>query len=306
MSAPNALNNRKSSFPLPDDKQEIILLWQDIFQDSNDFIYLFFSRVYKPENTLVVKKDHRIISFLQMIPYEIKTISGILPAAYLCGVCTLPSERGNGIMKTLMAEAMEKMHQKGYLISTLIPAAPWLFDFYKKFGYIYPINHEVDTIYSSDKQLPDAGFETMISSDYTIIEGTTDKHFSYFDRKQRERRCALLHNAYDFETIVRDLKYDGGNVWVALKKNIPVGIAFAKPEAKDKIIIKEIFYDNAPIKETLIHYLLNLYNARTAEVHLPFNTGKNKNRKNQPYGLACILDKQITDISGLYMTLMLE
>ncbi|MDR0697710.1 MAG: GNAT family N-acetyltransferase [Tannerella sp.] len=306
MSASKVLNNRKSSYPLSGDKQEIISLWQDIFQDSNEFIDLFFSRVYKPGNALVIKKDDRIISSLQMIPYEIKTTSGIIPAAYICGVCTLPSERRKGIMKTLMAEAVEEMHQRGYLISTLIPAEPWLFDFYKKFGYAHPINHEIDTIHSSDKQLPDTEFETTTSADYTFVECTTGKHFSYFDRKQRERRCALLHNAFDFETIVRDLTYDGGNAWVALKKNIPVGIAFAKPELKDKIIIKEIFCDSAPIKESLIHYILNLYNARTAEVHLPLNTGKNKNRKNQPYGLACILDKQITDLPDLYMTLMLE
>jgi predicted acetyltransferase len=306
MSAFNVLNNRKSSHPLSGDKQETAMLWQDIFQDSDEFINLFFSRVYKPENTLVIKKDFRIISSLQMVPYEIKTIFGIIPAAYICGVCTLPSERGKGVMKTLMAEAMEEMHQRGYLISTLIPASPWLFDFYKKFGYTYPINHEVDTIYSSDKQPLNAGFETTILTDYTFVECTTDKHFSYFDRKQRERRCAVLHNAYDFETIVRDLAYDSGNAWVALNKNIPVGIAFAKPESNDKIIIKEIFYDNASIKEALIHYILNLYNARTAEVHLPSNIEKNKNRKNLSYGLACILDGQITDISGLYMTLMLE
>ncbi|MDR2774058.1 MAG: GNAT family N-acetyltransferase [Tannerella sp.] len=300
------LNNRKSSHPSAGDQQEIVMLWQDIFQDSDNFTDLFFSRVYKPENTLVIKKDHRIISSLQMVPYEIKTIFGIIPAAYICGVCTLPSERGKGAMKTLMAEAMEDMHQRGYSISTLIPATPRLFDFYRRFGYTYPIDHEVDTIHYSGKQPLNAVSETTALADFTFAGCTTDKHFPYFDRKQRERRCAVLHNACDLETIVRDLAYDGGNAWVALKKNNPAGIAFAKPESKDKIIIKEIFYDNTLIKEALIRYILNLYNARTAEMRLPSNTEKDKTLEKQPYGLACILDEQITDISGLYMTLMLE
>jgi GNAT superfamily N-acetyltransferase len=283
-----------SLHPVPGDKQEIVRLWQDVFQDSDEFAGLFFNRVYKPENTLVVKKDNRIISALQMIPYEIKTVYGILPSAYVCGVCTHPSERGKGIMKTLMAGAMDEMRRRGYPVSTLIPAEPWLVDFYRKFGYTCPISHETE-IYSSAKQPPDAG--------YTFTECAADEHFPFFDRKQRERPCAVLHNAYDLETILRDLAYDGGKAWVALRKNIPAGIAFAKPEAAGKIIIKEILYDRPAVREALIHHILNRYNARTAEIHFPSRT---VDRKTKPYGLACILDNQRIDISDLYMTLMLD
>jgi predicted acetyltransferase len=305
MPVPDTPNNSVPSHPLPSDKQEMTSLWQETFRDSDEFAGLFFSRVYKPENTLVIKKNNRIISALQMIPCKVKTMRRIIPAAYVCGVCTLPTERGKGIMKRLMAEAMEEMRRKGYLISTLIPAEPWLFDFYKRFGYTYPINHEVE-IYSPGKQPAGAGYGTTNLPDYTFAACATDEHFPYFDRKQRERRCAVLHNACDFETIVRDLTYDGGNAWVALEKDVPAGIAFTKPEAEDKIIIKEILYDNAPAKEALIHYTLNLYHARTAEVHLPFDTETSAAPRKQPYGLACILDGQITGISDLYMTLMLD
>jgi GNAT superfamily N-acetyltransferase len=280
--------------PLPGDRQELVRLWQDVFQDSDEFTGLFFTRVYKPENTLVVKKDNRIISALQMVPYEIKTVYGIIPSAYVCGVCTHPSERGRGIMKTLMAGAMDEMRRRGYSVSMLIPAEPRLFDFYRKFGYTYPIRHETET-YSSAGQPPSAG--------YTFTECATDEHFPFFDRKQRERPCAVLHNACDLETILRDLACDDGNAWVALRKNIPAGIAFARPATEGTIIIKEILYDRPAVKDALIHHLLNRYNAWTAEIHLPLHT---VDRKAKPYGLACILDKQITGISDLYMTLMLD
>ncbi|MDR1224412.1 MAG: GNAT family N-acetyltransferase, partial [Tannerella sp.] len=136
---------QRSQHPRPDDKQDVAALWQDVFQDSGDFVNLFFNRVYKPENTLVIKRDNRILSALQMIPYQLKIDRTVLPSAYICGVCTHPSERGKGLMNKLMSEAMEVMRQKGYLISTLIPAEPWLFDFYKKFGYTHPVNYKTET-----------------------------------------------------------------------------------------------------------------------------------------------------------------
>jgi predicted acetyltransferase len=315
-------HNSISLVPHLDDKQKIADLWQEVFHDSDDFIELFFNRVYKPENTLVIKRDNRIISALQMIPYQLKIDHKIFPSAYICGVCTHPSERGKGIMNTLMTEAMEVMRQKGYLISTLIPAEPWLFDFYKKFGYTHPVNYDTET-YSSGIQSVNTNNVLIHISDhsaiwqtnktgYTFAECTTDKYFPYFDRKQHDRRCTVLHNKYDFDTIIRDLKYDRGATWVVLTENNPVGMAFAKPESGNTVCIKEIVYDNMSVKEALIAHILNQYHVRRAKIRIPFNPEKSPaiiqshKQKTQPYGLACILDKQNRKITDLYMSLMLD
>jgi predicted acetyltransferase len=302
----NTPDRKSSSFPLPGDKPEVAALWQEVFRDSDGFVDLFFSRVYKPGNTLVMKKAGKIIAALQMIPCEIKTANGILPSAYVCGVCTHPSERGKGVMKALMTEAMAVMRQRGYAASTLIPAEPWLFDFYRRFGYSYPIGYGVET-YSSGRQ-PVRVEERFILSppDYTFIKCTTDTCFPYFDRKQRERPCAVIHDAYGFETILRDLACDGGDAWVAFRENNPAGMAFAKPAPGNKIIIKEIMYDTSSVKEAFISYLLHRYNALTAEVRVPLPTEENAGRKNHPYGLACIFDDRVTGLSNIYMALMLD
>ncbi|MDR2679544.1 MAG: GNAT family N-acetyltransferase [Tannerella sp.] len=303
----NTPDSRPSSFPLPEDKPEVAALWQEVFHDSGEFTDLFFSRVYKPENTLVTKKDNGIIAALQMIPYEIKTANGILPSAYVCGVCTRPSERGKGVMKALMTDAMAVMRQRGYAVSILIPAEAWLFEFYRRFGYSHPVDCGAETYSSASPPVQAADTfnivrETVSASDYTFTECTADKYFPYFDRKQRERPCAVLHDASDFETIIRDLACDGGHAWTALRANRPAGMAFAKPAAGNNVIIKEILYDSLPVKEALIRYILRRYNARTAEVRVPRSAGENAGA----YGLACILDNRTTNISGLYMTLMLD
>ncbi|MDR0700525.1 MAG: GNAT family N-acetyltransferase [Tannerella sp.] len=289
--------------PLSDDRHEIMALWQETFRDSDAFVDLFFHRVFKPENTLVVKRNNRIISALQMIPCEVKVADSILSSAYVCGVCTLPTERGKGIMHRLMADAMNVMRRKGYILSVLIPAESWLFDFYRKFGYIYPVSYTTEFYSPKDSSM------SAEVSGYTFTLCTAENGFPYFDRKQRERRCAVLHNVYDFETILRDLICDHGSTWIALKENKPAGIAFAKLESGSMIRIKEMLYDDPPAKKALVDHLLHLYHAQTAKIHLPFKPGKSiisVNLQIESYGLACALDKQNREIADLYMSLMLD
>ena len=310
--------SRISSLPLPEDRDEMLSLWQTTFQDSDEFADMFFRRVYKPENTLVIKKDGKIVSALQMIPYDIKNGDDIIPSAYVCGVCTLTLERGKGYMKILMNEAMDFMRQKGYYISTLIPAHPWLFEIYKKFGYIFPVNYSIERYNcKNNPKKPDTG-NNQDDNDFSGYTFTTyaDNFFPYFDKKQRERQCAVLHNAYDIENILRDLIHDSGNIYIAIRENIPVGIAFARPDSEKEVAIKELFYDSVQIKKALIYHILNIYDAETAKIRAPQQETPDKeinatllstlNKKAFPYGLACILDKRITGITNLYMTLMLD
>ena len=312
-------NNKQSSHPLAEDREEMLSLWQTTFQDSDEFADMFFSRVYKPENALVIKQDGKIVSALQMIPYEIKNGDEIIPSAYICGVCTLTFERGKGFMKILMNEAIDEMIRKGYAIATLIPAHPWLFDIYKKYGYIYPVNFCIEKYYCDNKSDNSVTGKDHCDNGFSDYNFTTytNKYFPFFDKKQRERNCAILHNTYDIENILLDLTYNNGNIFVALQENNPVGIAFASPYSEKEIVIKEILYDNILIKEALIYHILSAYKAKVARVRTPtvqesaaYNNPSTQSlsiiRKTYPYGLALILDKHITKIDNLFMSLMLD
>ena len=54
---------------MDNNKPQLIDLWRTSFDDSEEFIKLFFDRVYKKENALFIKKDGKIVSALQMLPY---------------------------------------------------------------------------------------------------------------------------------------------------------------------------------------------------------------------------------------------
>ena len=130
---------------LTDRRRQLEILWQTVFHDSDEYVRMFFDRVYQPENTFVIEQEGRgVVAMLQAVPYGVKINSAILPCAYVCGVCTHPSERGKGYMKVLLREAMHAMRKRGFALSMLIPAEPWLFEVYRRYGYTVPINVGVE------------------------------------------------------------------------------------------------------------------------------------------------------------------
>jgi predicted acetyltransferase len=203
------------TYPSEKDKQGIADLWLESFNDSPEYIKIFFNRVYKPENTLVIKRNGVIVSALQMIPYEAMISQKILPVAYICGACTHPFERGQGLMKILINHAIAEMKKRSFAFSVVIPALPSLFDYYHKLGFTVPILHcfeKINTLVRINKDIS-----------YTFKNCTID-HFQYFDRKQREECRCILHSEYDFETILQEYNCDGGRSFVALSDNTPLGM----------------------------------------------------------------------------------
>ena len=261
-------------------KQQIIDLWKKSFGDSDEFIELFFNRVYKEENTLTIRKNNQVISALQIVPYEMTYYGAHIPVGYICGVCTLPSERGKGWMKQLMKNAFDEMYYREYTISTLIPASDWLFNYYQTFGYA--------TVFDKSEEIHTRTYDNNEEIQLLPVTGASfDQAYSYYNHIQQKRKCAILHSAYDFETILRDCMLDGGNAWIAQYNGQVAGLALSVPTNNDELFVKEIIYDRLEIKRDIIQAVLNHYQAKIAKVRIP-PTPTNS----APYGMAHILDRE--------------
>ena len=247
-----------------DKKQQIVNLWRTCFGDSEAFISLYFDRVYKDENAMTIEKDGKIVSALQIVPYTMTYLGTEISVGYISGACTTPEERGQGLMRQLLQETFEEMERREIAISALIPADPWLFDYYREQGYTEAFDYSV---------------ETYILPKITVIQPevpTTDELFAYFNRKLRERPSCILHSQDDFITILRDLQLDNGGMYTALDENEKVvGMAFALPleagtaPSDKKLFIKELLYDSEEIKELLLQELTLQNNISQATVNTP-------------------------------------
>jgi GNAT superfamily N-acetyltransferase len=278
-------------------KQQIVDLWRASFGDPEDFIRLWFGRVYREEDTLAATEGGRVVAALQTVPYAMTCHGERVAAAYVCGVCTLPSERGKGRMTALMRQAMGVMRDRGFALAMLVPASEWLFDYYRRFGFAVAFRYSVET-HLSGRAAPPAACRIAPSGCITA-EGV----FPFYDRVQCARDCAVLHDAYGLETVRLDCVAEGGDCWTALVDGQMAGIAFAVPQADGRVFIKEIACDGDVLRRAMIQAVMRHYGARAATVRIPPVAAASV-----PYGMACVLDtERMRDLRATaYMNLMLD
>ena len=116
-------------------RQQLMELWKRSFDDTDAFVRLFFTHVYRKENALYIEQGGRIVSALQMLPYTMQFYGKEIPVSYIYGACTHPEERGKGWMSALIQKAFKVMAERHIALTVIIPAEKSLFDYYRRFGY---------------------------------------------------------------------------------------------------------------------------------------------------------------------------
>ena len=173
-------------------------LWSLCFGDTEEFMKLYFTRKYTPERNSCLVRDGRVVAALQRLPYRMMFGGGVVPVAYVSGVCTQPECRGKGLMTELMGQAHRKMYADGCLFSLLIPADEGLFAFYHRFGY-YTCPEvalsEWEVSYDTDKVVCEV-YTTMHE-----VEPVLGDLQSYLDAFLRRVPYAVLHDEADLYTV---------------------------------------------------------------------------------------------------------
>jgi predicted acetyltransferase len=106
-------------------------LWHEVFGDDREFIDLFMTEVYRPENMFVCEEQDRVVAMLHIV--EMATSLG--RAGYLYAIATAADCRGRGCASRLIGQALDVMRQRGYDVAMLIPASDELKGYYARFGF---------------------------------------------------------------------------------------------------------------------------------------------------------------------------
>lgn len=260
------------------EKQQLIDLWQVCFHDPEAFTHLFFDRVYRPENVLADEAGGRPVSALHLLPYRMAVDGREVPLSYVAGVATDPAMRGEGRISRLMNRALYEMRRRGDVLSALIPAEPWLFGFYRRWGYAPAVSYR-KTALSSGKAagenggcrhpepaaLPDNRFTLgRAGNPFADAEAvfSFDVLFAAFDRLQRLRPFGIRHNRSGFEVILRDLFLSGGDLFAALDPQHTIrALAFVYPGIDGSRLVKDLPADSAGTSCWLARRLPALYPA---------------------------------------------
>ena len=179
-------------------------LWKLCFNDSDDFIRLYFSQKYRTQYNTYRMEEGRVIAALQRLPYILWYRGECIPVGYISGACTCPEYRGRGIMGELLKEAHKQMYQDGKVFSMLIPANVGLFHYYNRFGYtdcmVQPSPSEsfvmVDDV-TTGQQI--TVFRSM--SELENVDTLQD----FLEKNMKLHSCAMLHDEDDWKVVLSDL-----------------------------------------------------------------------------------------------------
>ncbi len=267
-----------------DKKQGIIDLWRTSFEDTEAFINLFFSRIYKEENALTIEQNGKVVSALHVLPYTLIWHGKELPVSYIYAACTAPEMRGQGRMRQLIEEAFDVMKSRGDALTVILPATPQLFAYYRTMGYVDAF------FYTEEKRFPRTDFFTPM----TIVPADqlpTASLYAFFNEALKKRPCSILHTYENFQVLLQDAAESEAPVYVALSPaQEPVGLAFlagdqiggGQSQSKN-VYIKEWVATDADTKEGLMQGILREQKAHQAIFRSPAANGT-------PAGMARVLD----------------
>lgn len=207
-------------------------LWNNCFVDSEAFTTFYFNRRYSDNIHMAIYHNKQMIAGLQMIPYPFYWKGNSMKASYISGACTDPSFRKQGVMHKLIEKTHKQMYKEGVALSTLIPAEPWLFNYYEKFGYQSLFKYQKTNVAATS--LTDAPNITI-----QRVESLTTEQYLYADNAMRSRNCSILHTEKDIADVIDALQLDKGAIIVAKYAEKLGGIAFVENQ-EGTIIVKEL------------------------------------------------------------------
>lgn len=266
-------------------------LWQDVFNDSDDFVNIYFSRIYNNSLNYNIELQGKVIAALQAIEFSFKTGNAMLKSAYLSGIATSPEHRRKGYMRQLLDTTHQSLRDKGFQAAWLIPAERYLFGIYETFGY-----------------------KTFFYKDYTKIDTSTINHktgnittdifqkkeidhiYAYFHKNQLKQSSGVILPRYFFDVVVDVFGFENNHIIVAKEGTTIVGLAFMLPKGN----IVKLISDNTIAEQAILDYVYNKLDIK----HISLKTCN----KSTPYGMILIFDKSIELHSNLQpqVSLMLD
>lgn len=117
--------------PLESQLLPLQLLWQEAFNDTDEFLNDFFMTAFSADRCRCVTVNEEPAAAL----YWFDCVHMGSKAAYLYGVATAEKYRGQGLCSKLMEDTHNYLKMLGYKGVILVPGSRSLFSMYERMGY---------------------------------------------------------------------------------------------------------------------------------------------------------------------------
>lgn len=171
-------------------------LWSDTFGDDEEYVRLFFDCEYCPAECFAEIKDGEVVSALYLLKGYILSGKAVYEGRYLYAAATAESQRGKGIMSSLIREAQKYAESSGISFISLLPADEGLYGYYERFGFEAVMNNIVSSV---DVLGENNGREEIDSEEYFQIRRKLSVPFFHFGENElRYASECLKYAGYRF------------------------------------------------------------------------------------------------------------
>lgn len=247
------------------DTDRIKELWQQDFESYEPYFSWYFSKIYRPERTLCLKQEGRILACLQFAPYTIRLRNCDIACPYIVGVITDESCRGKGLGRELMREGLRQVvKNRNASVCVLKPAVP-LFYLKQGFRFSYAQFH-----YSlpMDELAPLAGVN--ISAHHLNIDTEWPVLASIYRQMLNHSNGYVLRTEQNWRNFYQELCGDGGNGLIFLRNGQPCAYLFYYIKNRTFFAREIGFYDRAARSSVFAHIKNNFSNCKIFSWEAPY------------------------------------
>lgn len=180
-------------------RDEFKNLWRECFDDSPEWVEMFFTRVYNDDDVIALTTEKTIVSAMLLQRYKINFHGTATDMSYICGAATHRNERGKGHMSRLIESALAESYRRGDTFCSLIPAERHLYPFYARKGF-------ATVFYVRDLRFT-AVHNFITDDDFRLIDDIyAPAVYDAFSDMEYRINGNILHSHRDFLNILDDYR----------------------------------------------------------------------------------------------------
>ena len=198
-------------FAKEQDFNEIKDLWLYCFDDCEEFVDYYFSSRYRPENSLVITENERVIASLQMNQYRLKVANNTIDTSYIVGISTLPEKRGSGLMKRILPTALQAIKDKGQSFALMMAIDSLL---YLKYQFAY-ICEQLCFNYNTaecKRERVNVSYKQATAEDALVLS-------NIYKQKYKHTFIKLHRDADFFRELIQELNSEDVKLYLVKDKN---------------------------------------------------------------------------------------
>ncbi len=250
-------------------KNQLKMLWKDLFNDDLEYIDWYFDNVYIEENTKIFLENNRVYGMLFENRYHLAIADEKFMGRYLVGVGVSSERRGEGIMKELLLESLSEAYRYGEEFIYLVPIDKKI---YERFGFSYISmlsKYKLDFSVLSDLK-KEFRIERIQNENYE--QTLLIKLKEFYKEVSKEYYIKVAREKEDYRKILSEVFVENGSVYISydILGKINGYMSLIKPE---NIYVKELLFKDKSSLEGMLSILYGYKDYyKKIEIILPENT----------------------------------